>query len=70
MHQEILEKRLLRIERYIDALRHHLFITNQILLNLATEVADLKCETQQDSSLCQKIQREIDSLQSLRNLSN
>lgn len=64
------EKRLLRIERYIDALKHHLFYTNQLILELARDYANVKCEIPEENKLCQKIEREIESLKTLRQLSN
>lgn len=68
MHQDPLEKRILRTERYIDALRHHVYITDQILLQLASEVADLKCETPENNDTCKRLAAEMESLKTLRNL--
>lgn len=64
------EQRLVRIERYLDALKYHLFVQNQLLLELARDYADVKCENPEENILCQKITREIESLKTLRNLAN
>lgn len=64
------EQRLVRIERYLDALKYHLLVQNQLLLELARDYADVKCEIPEENILCQKITREIESLKTLRNLSN
>jgi hypothetical protein len=65
---EPIEKRILRAERYIDALRYHLFITDQVLHNLIVEIADLKCENPEDKDICKRIATELESLQTLRTI--
>lgn len=62
------EKRMLRAERYIDALKYHIFVTDKILYKLASEVADLKCETPEENETCKQIVAGIESLKTLRKL--
>ncbi len=64
------EKRLLRIEKYIDGLKNHLLRTNQLLHELAADIANIKCETPETNPICQRITQEIKSLKTLRQLTN
>ncbi|BDA73072.1 hypothetical protein CAL7716_072380 [Calothrix sp. PCC 7716] len=62
------EKRLLRIERYINAIKFHLHQHNLLLQELADDYAHVKCENPEENSLCIRIKKERESLKTLRDL--
>lgn len=52
------EKRLLRIERYINVLKSYLYRHNLLLQELADDYAQVKCENPESNSLCTRIKKE------------
>jgi hypothetical protein len=61
-------KRLQRIERYFDLIKHHLYTHNLLIQEIANELADLKHETPEINQICISIRHERESLETLRNL--
>lgn len=61
-------KRLLRIERYINSIKFHLHQHNLLLQEMANDYAHVKCENPEENSLCIRIQKERESLKTLRDL--